>query len=207
MRRKATRAAAFAIAWLVAISPSVSSGPFDDGVAAYHRGDYGAALRAWTRAAEQGDVNAQTNLGFMHEHGDGVARDLAVALKWYRLAAERGGAIAQHNLGVLYGLGHGVPQDRAEAARWYGRAAEQGYPRAQHNLAVLYEHGEGVPKDPVRAHMWFELAALHFGARTVDGLDAAADRDRLAASMTAAQVAQAKALAQEWLAVTEGREP
>jgi TPR repeat protein len=40
--------------------------------------------------AEQGDVNAQNNLGFMYNTGKGVAQDYKEAVKWYTKAAEQG---------------------------------------------------------------------------------------------------------------------
>ena len=47
----------------------------------------------WYRlAAEQGDAQAQNNLGLMYDAGQGVPQVNAEALKWYRLAAEQGDA-------------------------------------------------------------------------------------------------------------------
>ena len=39
---------------------------FDDGVAAYEAGDYATALKEWRPLAEQGDAEAQFNLGKMY---------------------------------------------------------------------------------------------------------------------------------------------
>ena len=39
---------------------------FAEGVAAYHRGDYETALRELRPLAEQGDADAQYNLGIMY---------------------------------------------------------------------------------------------------------------------------------------------
>ncbi len=36
------------------------------------------------KAAEQGDVDAQYNLGVMYAYGDGVPEDDAEAVRWYR---------------------------------------------------------------------------------------------------------------------------
>ena len=44
------------------------------------------------RQAEQGDVDAQFNLGFMYVEGQGVLQDDAEAARWLRLAAEQGHA-------------------------------------------------------------------------------------------------------------------
>ncbi|MFB3041139.1 MAG: excinuclease ABC subunit UvrB, partial [Candidatus Poribacteria bacterium] len=41
---------------------------------------------------------AQTNLGVMHDNGNGVPEDDAEAVRWYRLAAERGFAAARYSL-------------------------------------------------------------------------------------------------------------
>lgn len=73
----------------------------------------------WYRlAADQGDADAQFNLGNLYNDGLGVPQDYKEAAKWYRLAAEKGTTDAQFNLGVLYSDGRGVPQDYREAIRW-----------------------------------------------------------------------------------------
>ncbi len=94
---------------------------WDEGEAAYKRGDYAAALRELRPLAEQGFAEAQHNLGVMYEDGQGVPKDYAEALKWYRKAAEQGYARAQNNLGFMYRNGRGVPQDYAKALQWYGK--------------------------------------------------------------------------------------
>ena len=48
--------------------------PLDDGIAAYQRGDFAAALRLFQSLAEHGDASAQCNLGVMYEQGRGVAQ-------------------------------------------------------------------------------------------------------------------------------------
>ena len=48
--------------------------------------------------AEQGDANAQYNLGFMYYYGQGVNKDKAEAAKWYRKAAAQGDADAKRML-------------------------------------------------------------------------------------------------------------
>ena len=59
---------------------------FQDGQAAYQRGDYQAALREWRPLAEQGNASAQFNLGVMYDNGRGVTQDYAKAFRWYRSA-------------------------------------------------------------------------------------------------------------------------
>ena len=166
---------------------------FDEGLAAYYRGDYATALEEWLPVAEQGHADAQYNLGSMYDEGQGVPRDAAEAAKWHRKAAVQGHADAQLSLALMYSYGDGVPQDYTKAAKWYRLAAEQGRARAQYILGIMYVKGQGVPQDYFQAHMWWNLAAalgLEVGRK---------DRDLLAEKMTPADISEAQRLAREWL--------
>ena len=111
------------------------------------------------QTAEQGDAEAQFNLGNVYYIGEGTPQDYAEAVKWYRKAAEQGFAKAQYNLGVMYGKGAGVEEDDQEAVKWYRKAAEQGYASAQYNLGNMYSRGEGVEEDNQEAVKWYRKAA------------------------------------------------
>ncbi|MBP1573101.1 MAG: sel1 repeat family protein, partial [Oscillospiraceae bacterium] len=50
-------------------------------------------------AAEQGDMEAQYNLGHMYYDGEGTEMNYEKALYWWEKAAEQGDADAQFNLG------------------------------------------------------------------------------------------------------------
>ena len=100
---------------------------FQQGFEAATREDYQTAFKLWLPLAEQGDADAQYNLGLMYDNGRGVKQDDFEAVKWYRKAAEQGYADAQFNLGNMYANGRGVKQDDFEAVKWYRQAAEQGY--------------------------------------------------------------------------------
>ena len=103
---------------------SVCLADWDAGVDAYDAGDYETALKEFKAAAEQGDVKAQNNLGYMYAHGHGVTQDYKEAVKWYRLAAFQWEAHGQFNLGRMYHTGQGVTQDYEEAVKLYRLAAE-----------------------------------------------------------------------------------
>ena len=114
------------------------------------------------RNAEQGDAEAQYELGRAYEIGYPypVFRDDAEAAKWHRLAAEQGYAAAQYSLGLMYRIGtRSVPRNDAEAAKWYSLAAEQGYASAQHSLGHMYFTGDGVSQDYAEGARWYRLAA------------------------------------------------
>ena len=110
------------------------------------------------QAAEQGNVDAQFNLGVMYDNGRGVRQDYAQAVQWYRKAAEQGDADAQYVLGVMYDNGQGVRQDYTQAVQWYRKAAEQGDAQAQLALGLRYATGQGVRQDIVIAKEWFGKA-------------------------------------------------
>ena len=67
--------------------------------------------------AEQGNAQAQYNLGVVYEDGWGVTIDGNEAVKWYRKSAEQGHAEAQSKMGMMYTIGKGVTPDRKEAVR------------------------------------------------------------------------------------------
>lgn len=120
------------------------AGPFEDGKAAFERGEEAAAFAIWKPLAEDGDTQAQFWLGQMYDLGRGVGRDFGQAAVWYRRAADAGLPMAQHNLGRMYETGEGVhvsDYTLSAAASWYRRAALQGYKPSQGNLGILYATG------------------------------------------------------------------
>lgn len=114
------------LALLLAGAGLSANADFDEGVAAYEKGDYATALREWQPLAEQGNAFAQFNLGAMYAKGQGVPQDDKAAAQWYRRAAEQGNARAQNNLGMMYIIGQGVLQDYAYAHMWANIAASGG---------------------------------------------------------------------------------
>jgi len=107
----------------------------------------GIAVETMNLAADQGQADAQFNLGGLYINGEGVSQDYTQAAAWYRKAAEQGDADAQFKLGRLYYHGHGVPQDDTQSAFWYRKAAEQGNAEAQYLLGLTYTLGDDVPQD------------------------------------------------------------
>jgi len=178
---------------LLAISPLVYAGSYEDGEAAYRKGDFGTAAQEFRKAAEQGELSAQFMLGRMYRWGKGVPQDYAEAVKWYRKAAEKGDVRAQNNLGLMYMTGQGVELNYIEAHKWYQLAAEQGDTYARHNLGNIYRQSIGVPKDFMAAYMWYHLAANQ------GDKEALKSRESIAEKMTPAQITEARELARKWL--------
>ena len=143
--------------------------------------------------AEEGDADAQLQLGHLYESGEGVPKDYTKAAKWYRKAAEQGNAEAQLYLGCSYATGRGVPQHSAEHLKWIRKAAQQGLADAQVQLGLMYEIGQEVPKDFAAAYMWMNLAATG-GNKEFGEL-----RDLLEKRMTREQLIEGQKLTGEWL--------
>ena len=106
-----------------------------------------AALRRLLLLAQQGDADAQFELGRSYTIGRGVAEDDQEAVFWYRKAAEQGHVGGQFGLGLSFAIGVGVPADDREATSWFRKAAEQGDASAQLELGRSYSNGKGVPED------------------------------------------------------------
>lgn len=151
---------------LALLSPA--SAGFREGLEAYYRLDYEAALREWRPLAESGDRRAQYQLGILYYRGEGVFQDYGQAAKWFRRAAERGDPDAQFNLGLLYLDGKGFPQDFVRAHLWFDLAA-RGYTTMQDEDWA------------VENRQW-----------------ATRNRNWAASQMTNAQVAKARRLARQW---------
>jgi len=71
-----------ALTFLFLISGSVFGDDFQDATDAYERKDYKEAVKLYRLSAEQGDAEAQYNLGLMYDEGQGVPQDYKEAVKW-----------------------------------------------------------------------------------------------------------------------------
>lgn len=121
--------------------------------------NYSMALACYHFAAEQGEAEAQYNLGLMYLWGRNLPQDDVEAVNWFRKAAEQGLATAQNSLGWMYSKGRGVKRYDLKAAEWYRKAAEQGDAMAQFNLGWSYQNGRGVMRDDKEAVQWYRKAA------------------------------------------------
>ena len=125
------------LTFLFLFSGSVYGSEFFDGFNAYKRQDYKTAHRLWYPLAEQGNITAQYNLGYMYEKGKGLPQDYKEAVRLYRLSAEQGDVDAQLKLGVSYGMGRGVPKDYALAHMWWNLSGLKGNKNALKSIHIL----------------------------------------------------------------------
>ncbi len=77
--------------------------------------DYKEAVRWYRLAAEQGDADAQYNLGLMHAKGRGVPQDNVQAHMWMSLVAAQGDEQARKSRDIV--AEKMTPAQRADAQR------------------------------------------------------------------------------------------
>ena len=110
--------------------------------------DVSRAIRLYKVAAEQGDADAQNNLGEIYEVGRGVTRNSDEAIRWYELAAQKGLGSAQFNAGRLWVIGIGGKKDPARARAFLAQAEENGVPQARQVLDWLDRQPPQPPDAP-----------------------------------------------------------
>eukprot|EP01045_Picozoa_sp_COSAG04_P029855 COSAG04_NODE_5014_length_1781_cov_1.618906_1_plen_575_part_10 len=109
--------------------------------------DPAAALDYFERAAEQGNVEAEFNLGVLESRGEGAAGapDQVAARGHFENAAHGGHIPAQNGLGVMYLQGQGnVTRNQSKAREYFQMAAESGDGDGMANLASLLGSGVGI---------------------------------------------------------------
>ena len=121
----------------------------------------GEALAWFRKAARQGHVRAQHELGLSYFKARNGASNLPLALKWLTRAAEQGRAEAWLDLGHLYAEGGpGVLQDVAQSRACYQKAYEKGKEEVWAALGGVYRWGHGgVSEDWPRAYELYLKAA------------------------------------------------
>ncbi len=122
-------------------------------------GKHEKAIECFRKAAENGNANAQYEMGKWCESRQGVGENPYEAVAWYRKAAEQGNGWAQHDLANCYYHAKGVKQDYAEAFKWFQLAADNGIAWSQYEVGHWYEEGIFVEKDDRKAFEFYQRAA------------------------------------------------
>ena len=128
------------------VAQEARAGRFEDGYAAYQRGDFAMARNIWTALAEEGEPRAQYNLGIIYDEGRGVRASRDQARQWWRKAAAQNVPEALHNLATSYLFGVDAKDDHKEGLAFLANAAKMGLSRSQYVLGKIYLHGRGVSR-------------------------------------------------------------
>lgn len=80
--------------------------------------------------AQNGDADAQYQLGLLYLEGKSTIQDFEEAAKWFALAAEKNHIQAQYQLGIFYKTGLGIDIDPGKSYMWLNLAAAGGVEKA-----------------------------------------------------------------------------
>lgn len=112
-------------------------------------------------AAEQGDAEAQYQLGECYYRGrGGVEQSNPEAFSWFTKAADQDYAPAIYRIGRCYEYGYGVGKDLNKAVKYFQRAADMNNADAILELGYCYENAlGGLSKDKEKAFELYMKAA------------------------------------------------
>jgi uncharacterized protein len=113
------------------------------------------ALKRFQKLAEAGSATAWMNLGWMHQSGSGVQRDLLQAQQCYERAMRAGSVMAEHYLASV----HRQKGDLVQALRHYESAARAGCLPSLYWAGTMHLKGEGTPRDAQMAFRYLTEAS------------------------------------------------
>ncbi|MBS1197301.1 MAG: sel1 repeat family protein [Proteobacteria bacterium] len=146
-------------------------------------------VKTLEKQAEQGNANAQCQLGYLFHNSDYIAQNPIRSAHWLKQAAGQGNPDAQYRLAKHYREEFGVLYDHDQVLAWLEKAVEGGHIEAVNELIGLYEwkkdasipfvllaaengneyaqfelaqrclNGDGLEKDLAKAALLFEAAA------------------------------------------------
>jgi TPR repeat protein len=197
-----------AIALLIAgaLAGAASAQTVKDGINAWQKGDYKAAVEAWRPLADRGDPDALFNMAQAYRFGRGVSANLATAKSLLEKSANSGHVESQTTLGLLL-LQSG---EQADALKWLEQAARAGERRALLVYGTALINGDGVTQDRALGYAYVHSAAaagLPAAKKTLVELDkiiAPADRrkaldtHKVSATAKTAPATSPEAKAAEW---------
>ncbi len=191
---------------MLALLAAPAAADFRDGLIAVQREDYETARQEFMAMHQAGDARGTFMLGVMAERAWGLPpapdRDLYPyidqAIEWYGRAADAGVSSAHFNLGIIHLEGRGVERDYTAAFASFSAAADLGHGGAMNNLGSMYENGIGVRRDIVEAMKWYVLAGEYM--RGEDVKISHSNTLRLQESLSAKEIAEAKARTDAWRA-------
>ncbi|GES98899.1 kinase-like domain-containing protein [Rhizophagus clarus] len=98
------------------------------------------AFGLYKKSAKKEYLDAQFQLGYCYDVGNGTEINKEKAFKLYKKLAEKEYSMAQNNLGILYINGEGTGEDLEKAIFWHNKAAKNGCDEAKYNLDIYYEY-------------------------------------------------------------------
>jgi len=114
------------------------------------RGNYAIAYCIWKPMADDGDRNAQYNIGWMYHNGYGLSINDKAAFEWWLKSAASGDANSHYALGDLYFQGQGVEKNMSIALGWYISAALRQHEPARETLLELLAKNDTLAQNTIQ---------------------------------------------------------
>lgn len=110
------------------------------------------------KRAQNGDADAQFELGKLFSEGKIIVQNYDSAFYWFTKACEQNHAKAFQYLGNCYLCGEGVQIDKEKAVECFKRSGELGCPAGFYNLGFTYFNGLGTSVDCDKALYYLDKA-------------------------------------------------
>lgn len=115
----------------------------DDAVHSMREGNFAEAYCILRTYADEGDPEAQYNIGWMYLNGYGLAINDSLALEWWQRASDQGYTDATFSMAMLYSLGEGqVKKDMGKAIDLYLLAALEGHEDARMIIISMIQRND-----------------------------------------------------------------
>lgn len=126
------------------------------------RGEFKRAFCLWKKAADLGDTEAEFQVAYAYDVGQGVRQNQAKANALYRAILEkRASSAAANNLGYNYLCGQGTKENNDLAFRYLSMAVQMGDKYAPMHLGRCYLNGWGTKPDIEESVRLLKLAAKY----------------------------------------------
>ena len=130
------------------------------GITYFDKQEYDKAISLYKAASEAGYSGGYLGMGYMHEMGYGVERDLTKALDYYLKASQKGDDTAMCNIGLMYENGIGVDMDHKMASKYYQASAAKGNERGEYKVGNMYRYGDFTEEVSYeKAATWYRKSA------------------------------------------------
>jgi hypothetical protein len=105
-----------------------------------------------------GNAWACGRLGWLYEHGQGVASDLPRSAKLYEQSCEQGHAWGCYALAYSASQGKGLPRDEGLSTQLFRRGCDAGHNESCGQFGRHLQRGIGITRDEAAAVLFFERA-------------------------------------------------
>ena len=129
------------------------------GVKSTARPNAGEKVIAIIKAANEGDPEAQFQMGVCCVAGFGMKKNELEGAQWFEKSARQGFPGGKYMLGYMLIHSDAIQHNLPAAAGLLREAAEANNLFAQSALGFVYENGLGVEKDQAKAIEWYDKAA------------------------------------------------